>query len=142
MKNVDMELIQKRTHEILTLAKELEKLSNISKKDFLKNSERQYAVMHVLQIAIEACLSVGNHIIARERLGVPQNYQDVFLLLEKNGILPETFAKEMKKMARFRNKLVHIYWEIDVEQLYDILTTKLSDFEEYVKHVRNALSAG
>lgn len=140
MMNIDKEIVQKRLHEILSLARELKAFSNISKRDFLKNIERQYAVMHVFQIAIEACLSVGNHIIARERLGIPQNYQDVFSLLEKHGILDETFAEEMRKMAKFRNKLVHIYWEIDTEQLYELLTTRPSDFEEFVKQIKNALS--
>lgn len=134
---VDMEIIQKRSQEILSFTKELKDLSDIPLKDFIKNRERQYAVMHLLQLAIEASLSVGNHIVARERLGIPQTYQDTFSLLEKGGVLPEDFATEMKKMARFRNRLVHIYWEMDVKQLYEILTTKLSDFEKFVKFVHH-----
>lgn len=134
--NLDLELVQKRLQEILSFTRELEAFGKISKKEFLKNSERQYAVMHLLQLAIESCLSLGNHIIARERLGVPQNYQDTFSLLEKGKILQPEFAEEMKKMARFRNRLVHIYWEIDTPQIYEILTTRLGDFKEYVASIR------
>lgn len=134
--NLDLELVQKRLQEILSFTRELEAFGKISKKEFLKNSERQYAVMHLLQLTIESCLSLGNHIIARERLGVPQNYQDTFSLLEKGKILQPEFAEEMKKMARFRNRLVHIYWEIDTPQLYEILTTRLGDFKEYVASIR------
>lgn len=136
MKAIDPELVQKRLQEILSFTKELETFGKISKGEFLKNSERQYAVMHLLQLAIEACLSLGNHIIARERLGVPQNYQDTFSLLEKAKILEPEFAEKMKRMARFRNRLVHIYWEIDVPQLYEILTTRLGDFKEYAASIR------
>ncbi len=136
MTALDLELVQKRLQEILSFAKELEEFAKISKKGFLKNTERQYAVMHLLQLTIEASLSLGNHIIARERLGVPQNYQDTFALLEKGKILEPEFAEEMKKMARFRNRLVHIYWEIDTPQLYEILTTRLGDFKEYVASIR------
>lgn len=95
-----------------------------------------------MQLAIEACLSLGNHIIARGRLGIPQNYQDTFSLLEKGGIITPEFAEEMKKMARFRNRLVHIYWEIDVEQLYEILATRLGDFKEFAQHIRKAFPVG
>lgn len=139
MKAIDPELVQKRLQEILSFTKELETFGKISKEEFLKNSERQYAVMHLLQLAIEASLSLGNHIIARERLGVPQNYQDTFSLLEKAKILEPEFADEMKKMARFRNRLVHIYWEIDVPQLYEILTTRLGDFKEYAVSIRKLI---
>lgn len=138
MTSVDIETVQKRVQEILSFAKELEGFANISKEDFLKNRERQYAVMHLLQLTIEACLSLGNHIIARERLGVPQNYQDTFSLLEKGRIIPPDFSEEMKKMARFRNRLVHIYWEVDVEQLYEILAKRLGDFKEYVTHIHKS----
>lgn len=137
---VEKEVVQRRIQEILTFTEELKKLSKISKKDFLKNSERQYAVMHLLQLTIEACLSLGNHIVSHRRLGIPENYQDTFALLEKGGVLPPEFAKEMMKMARFRNRLVHIYWQMDLDQIYDILATKLGDFEEYVKHVKKTIN--
>jgi len=38
-------------------------------------------------------------------------------------------------MARFRNMLVHIYWEIDDEKIFDILTSDLIDFDSYIKEV-------
>lgn len=132
---VDKQTVQKRSQEILSFIRELEGLTDISKADFQKNHERQYATMHILQLAIEASLSLGNHIIARENLGIPKNYQDIFTLLEKAKILSADFAEEMKKMARFRNRLVHIYWDVDIDQLYEILTTRLDDFKSYVKYV-------
>lgn len=131
MTNLDRDTMLRRTQEIRIFVQELQKLSSISREDFLKNNERQYAVMHLLQLAIECCLSASNHIVSRKRLGIPKNYQDVFALMEKGGLLTSEFTKEMMKMARFRNRLVHVYWEMDVAQVYDILTTKLDDFEQF-----------
>lgn len=128
---VDKETIERRLQEVRVFTEELKRLSKISREDFLKNTERQYAVMHLLLLAIEACISVGNHIVSRKRLGIPENYQDIFSLLGKGGILPPDFASEMVKMARFRNRLVHLYWQTDLEQIYEILTTRLGDFEQY-----------
>lgn len=135
---LDAKLVAHRIQEILSFVRELEGLSKISKGEFLKNSERQYAVMHLLQLSIEAALSLGNHIVARERLGIPRNYQDIFALLEKGGVLPREFSEEMMKMARFRNRLIHLYWEMDLEQLYDILQNRLGDFAEYAQHIQKA----
>ena len=137
---IEKDVVQRRIQEIRTFAEDLKKLSVISKTDFLKNTERQYAVMHLLQLAIEASISLGNHIVARLRLGIPQNYQDTFALLEKGSVLPAPFATEMMKMARFRNRLVHIYWETDLKLLYEIITNKLSDFDEYIKHIQKFIS--
>lgn len=135
---IDKDVIQRRSQEVLAFCEDLKKLSNISREDFLKNTERQHAVMHLLQLAIEGSLSLGNHIVSRKHLGVPDTYQDIFALLEKGGILPSEFAKEMMKMARFRNRLVHVYWQMDLEQIYEILKTRLGDFEKYVEFVKKA----
>ena len=137
MSPVDKKLIQRRTQEIRIFVEDLKKLGAISKTDFMKNRERQYAVMHLLLLAIEASISLSNHLVSRKRLGIPKDYQDIFALLEKGEILPADFAAEMKKMARFRNRLGHVYWEMDLEQNYDIITRKISDFETFVEHVQN-----
>ena len=34
-------------------------------------------------------------------------------------------------MARLRNRLVHLYWEVDDEILYEILTSELDDFDRF-----------
>jgi uncharacterized protein YutE (UPF0331/DUF86 family) len=35
-------------------------------------------------------------------------------------------------MTRFRNRLVHIYWEVDDNELYQILQTRLDDFRQFL----------
>lgn len=135
MTAVDREVILRRAAEIRKFVSELERLSDLSREAFLQNAERQYAVMHLLQLAIEASINVGNHIVARKRLGIPETYQDTFSLLEKALVLPHDVAEEMMKMARFRNRLVHVYWQLDLEMIYDIITTKLGDFESFLAHV-------
>lgn len=132
---IDRDVMRRRAQEIRIFCEDLRKLSQISREDFLKNTERQYAVMHALQLTIEASLSLANHIVSRKRLGIPESYQDSFALLARGDILPDDFAREMMKMARFRNRLVHVYWQMDLEQIYEILTTKLGDFEQLVRLV-------
>ena len=36
-------------------------------------------------------------------------------------------------MVRFRNRVVHLYWEIDDQQLYSILTHDTADFDRFVQ---------
>ncbi len=38
-------------------------------------------------------------------------------------------------MARFRNRLVHLYWEVDDQQVYHILTHDLDDFDAFVAYI-------
>jgi len=70
------------------------------------------SVERYLQVAIEACLDIANHLISMQRLKSPETYAEAFRSLQDSGILPPEFAADMQAMARFRNRLVRLYWEI------------------------------
>jgi uncharacterized protein YutE (UPF0331/DUF86 family) len=42
-------------------------------------------------------------------------------------------------MARFRNVLVHLYWTVDYERLYDIIRGDLGDLREFVRAIGGLL---
>jgi uncharacterized protein YutE (UPF0331/DUF86 family) len=95
----------------------------------------QAIVERRLQTAIESCLNIGNHIIARLGLRAPQDYGDVFRILRDAHILPPELAEAMVDMARFRNLLVHLYWQIDYERIYDSLQGRLASLETFASHI-------
>ena len=88
-----------------------------------------------MQTSIEACIDIGHHIIAAENYRSPQNLRDIFKVLSENSILPKDFSETMQLMAGFRNRLVHLYWEVDNEELYKYLQNQLGDFDAYVHHI-------
>lgn len=49
--------------------------------------------------------------------------------MAENGVIDAASATEMRKMAKFRNRLVHLDWEVDDATIHDILSTRLGDFQ-------------
>jgi uncharacterized protein YutE (UPF0331/DUF86 family) len=43
-------------------------------------------------------------------------------------------------MARFRNLLVHVYAQVDIERVYDHLQNHLDDFGLFAQHVLQFLA--
>ena len=39
--------------------------------------------------------------------------------------------EDSQDIARFRNRLVHMYWDIDYSQIYEILSENLKDLDEF-----------
>lgn len=78
---------------------------------------------------------IGNHIIATERLRSPKDYKDGFQVLNEAGILPDEFTRTMREMAGLRNLLVHLYWDVDDQMVYDGIRSELGDFETFVEYV-------
>lgn len=110
----------------------LEALRRISEKEFLESPVFTGAAKYYLQTCIEAMLDTANHIIARERYRAPDGYVDAFKVLGEHGILPAGYLSSFFQMARFRNRVVHLYQEVDDKEVYKILQTGLGDFRAFI----------
>jgi len=62
---------------------------------------RQDAAILNIQRACEAALDMGQHLIRRDRLGIPQSARDVFELLCRGGWLEVSLLSIMKNMVGF-----------------------------------------
>lgn len=54
-------------------------------------------------------------------------------MLEERGAFDPEFTNVLVHMTRFRNRLVHIYWEVDNNELYQILQTRLEDIRTFLR---------
>lgn len=61
-------------------------------------------------------------------------------MLNENKIVPDSLINNLVDMAKFRNRIVHIYWEIDEQFVYDILQNYLGDFERYIESISKNIS--
>ena len=113
----------------------LESLRAMPEKDLLESPFLTAAAKYYLQTCIEAMLDIANHIIARERYRAPDNYVDAFRVLGEQGILPSNDLSTFYQMARFRNRVVHLYLEVDNKEIYKILQTGLDDFKTFIRAI-------
>jgi len=110
-------------------------LAGFSAEEFLADFTKVESAKHLFQVSVECCLDVSNHIIASERLRAPKNYAESFEILAEQGILPKPFLPTLRQIVQFRNRLVHLYWEVDAEIIYEILQKNLDDFDHFTRHV-------
>lgn len=82
---------------------------------------------------------MSNHIIARNGYRVPEDYGDTFTVMSEAGAIAKGFAQELRNMAKFRNRLVHLYWEVDNDQVYEILKSRLNDFKTFLDNLSEFL---
>lgn len=132
-------MIEKITKHLLLLDENLKKLNdekNITLEQYLKDYRARAVVERLLQVVIEDCISIGNMIISFENFKKPETYADIFAELSSNGVIPEKLKEEFVKIARFRNILTHIYWEIDNAMIYEIAQKHLKDFDDFIKYIK------
>ncbi len=108
-------------------------------KDFEKDAILQGSSERFLQLAIESCLNIGNRLISLEQFNkptdTPETYADIFVQLKNIGVIDSSFCDRFVQMAKFRNRLVHLYWEIDKKKVYEIIRDNLEDFKLFEQNV-------
>lgn len=100
---------------------------------FANNFTRQDAAILNIQRACEAALDMGQHLIRRERLGVPQSARDVFTLIAQAGWITPALSDSLKRMVGFRNIAVHDYESLQLPITIRIIETHLDDFLAYAQ---------
>jgi uncharacterized protein YutE (UPF0331/DUF86 family) len=96
---------------------------------------RQDAATLNVQRACEAVLDMGQHLVRREKLGVPQSTRDVFELLARGGWLDANLADSLKRMVAFRNIAVHDYQSLLLPILVSVITQHLNEFLEFTQRI-------
>lgn len=115
--------------------KKLAILAALPKETFLRDFTNVESAKHLLQVSIECCLDIAHHIVADEGYRTPANYYDTFVVLNENGILPQAFMPTLRQMVSFRNRVVHLYWDVDDATVYRILQEDPGDFETYIGYI-------
>jgi len=66
-----------------------------------------------IERACQACIDMAMHMVAKQRLGVPQSSAESFVLLEKAKLIDSPLARSLQGMTGFRNVAIHEYQALD-----------------------------
>lgn len=135
----DPDLIAKKLAFIETCVTELQTLA---RPELLATDIREERfVEHTLQLAVQAILDVASHIVSDDRLGEPKTNYDLFDLLCGAGWIDDGQRNLLRRMAGFRNLVVHGYMAVDLQIVRSILDNHLGDLLAFVQVVRARLPA-
>lgn len=97
-------------------------------------------VMHAMLISIQSCIDIANCIIAQKDLRRPTTYREAFEILIDASVIPQELGEELADLAGFRNVLVHIYWRLDLQRVYEILQHGLTPLRQFRNVIRQFLT--
>ena len=128
---VDRPLIFRKLDSLSLYVKQLAEFRGISLEEYKRDWKVQRIVERTLQMAVETCADIADHIISDEGLRAPASVADAFTVLREAGIVSETLQGALVKMAKFRNVVVHQYDEVDADIVLAILTKHLGTFDSF-----------
>ena len=114
--------------------------AEVSEREFLSHPEKVDSAKYNLIVAIEGAMDICNSIVARAGGRAPKDHADCFEVLKELDFLEAEFVERLKRMARFRNLLVHLYWKVDDKKIHQILREDIRDIKEYLKIIAKAVT--
>ncbi len=127
-----MKLIEKHTRR-------LDKLKELSKGKFALDDNFAIASYN-LRCALEAAFDICAHILSRIPGAQIDEYKKMAIEMGKQKIMPADFAEnKLRKMAGYRNRLTHLYFEVTAKEMYGIIQKDLGDFKMFQKYIKKIL---
>ena len=128
-RDIDSKVVAQRAFWISQMAGALKDLHLEEKAAFLADRHKIAAAESYLRRALEALFDIGRHIRAKWRDYPATEYKEIAKGLSENKVLVEKEAELMRKMAGYRNRMVHFYHEITPEELHEICLHHLSEIK-------------
>lgn len=136
----DRERVTRLAAEISSALQSLREIGAATEEEFLADPRSIAAAKYHLIVSIEASVDLCTHLISRNRFRAPEDYADTFRVLRENGVLPGDLTDRLINMAKFRNRLVHRYWNVDDTYIYALISHDIADISLLMDTLLDALS--
>jgi len=117
--DLDKDKIKQRFAEINEAVASAKELPLSDDNEFWNRKSNIAALKYYLLQAIEAVGGVCVHVAAKKLNKGVSGFGECFELLGEEKILNNGLAQKMKKMSKFRNKLIHRYWEMEDKKILE-----------------------
>jgi uncharacterized protein YutE (UPF0331/DUF86 family) len=119
--------------------KDWQRYQNFSLEELKKDRDKRNMALHAMLVSIQAAIDVATSLISKEGLRKPVTYRETFEILGQAGLIPYELAEGLSGLAGFRNVLVHIYWQLDLDQVYGVLQNDFDALKSFLQEVKRLL---
>jgi uncharacterized protein YutE (UPF0331/DUF86 family) len=128
---VDRDLIRRKLAELDQYVQQLGEYRGVTPEEYGRDWRTQRIVERTLQMSIEVCTDVANHVIADRKLRVPGTYAEIFDVLTDAGLLDPSLHAVIVRMCGFRNLIVYDYARLDPLRVIRVLREGLDDLSKF-----------
>jgi len=117
---MDKQLVHEKLESLRRCIKRIETKRPQTFQELKNNLDLQDILSVNLERAVQMCVDIGAHIIAKTESKPPETMAKTFDFLAKKQIITESTALAMKKAVGFRNIAVDNYQAVNWEIVFNI----------------------
>lgn len=132
--------INEKIEELDNDLKELESFEIPELDQFKGDIKLKAACERYFEKIVEGIISIAFLMIRLKNLSSPESEEHAFVILAKNNIISEEFAKRLKDAKDMRNRIIHNYITIDDTIVYHAIGEEIiRDATEFLDNIKNRL---
>jgi uncharacterized protein YutE (UPF0331/DUF86 family) len=125
---------------IFDVEKEFNNLNEFNlNEENLSDSEAVYASSMAMLSIVTRTINIAEEIVLKNEWGMPNNYGELFLVLNKNGIIGKEIANEMDELVNKRNVIAHYYFDISPKEILKI-KKDIYSVKSFLEKIKNLIS--
>jgi uncharacterized protein YutE (UPF0331/DUF86 family) len=132
---VNERVISDKVAWVERMVSEINKLPLDSLEAFTGDNRNIWTAESCLRRALEGLMDLGRHILAKGFAQGVTEYKQIGQGLLEQQVFSEADAELFRKLAGYRNRVVHYYHEVSSEELYRISRDNLVDINRLVKTI-------
>lgn len=125
--SLNVSLLRKQVGLVRHCLQRARQLAELDEAQFLSSEDNFWIADAILRRALEAMLDAGRHVVAKLGLGPVDQYADIPRILAERSIIPADIGEKAAGLARLRNRLTHLYWQVTPAEMHTVLKTRLDD---------------
>lgn len=135
---VDPDRVRRLLQLLERFAGELEELAATDPGTYVR--DHPYEGRYLVQASAQVCIDVANHLIASEGWRTPTDFRDAFTVLEEHAVIAPVLADRLRALAGLRNRLVHLYDDVDDTLVHAALRDGLDDLRAFARSIATLLT--
>jgi len=139
---IDKRTARRLLSEAREALEELKELVSRGREQVLRDRTLIFSMRYSVILMVEALADLSFAILEKDFGECPEGYRDAFARLAKRGVVKPSLAEGMRRLASLRNLIVHRYWAVNDERIYEeAVGGGIGIVEEFVAEVSNYVEA-
>lgn len=130
---VDPDRVRAKLTALATFRRALGDLADLPAATYL--ADHAYEGRYLVQAAAQACIDLAHHVIASEGWAPTVEYRDAFARLAEHGVIDAALAARLQDLTGLRNRLVHLYDDVDDALVREALVDGLADVDAFAARI-------
>lgn len=113
----------------------LEEYKFLTFEEYNASFEFQFTVERIIQLIIQVGIDVNYYLLKKLQIPRPEQTIDSPLKLAEVGIIDQQLANYLSESIKLRNRLVHLYEDINPKSVHTAIHEVLRDYSRYQKSI-------